>query len=187
MKQNFACLFHQFYSGQHLWRKRHLNGQKTSLGFFSAKSKVVVNMIARVIKKENASAKMFFPRKFVTSITTPIIQPNQRIWVFIALCYFYKLFTEAVARMWSVKYLRNNAKFRRSMYRSLFSNKITGRRQKTLFKKWSDTSVFLWVLWNISDHLFYRKPLNGCLLVKIDGQCDNPFYTLQNWNQVVYS
>lgn len=95
-------------------------------------------MTAWIIKKENASAKMFFPRKFVTtptSITTPIIQPNQRIWVFIALCYFYKLFTEAVARMRSVKYLRNIAKFTRNMYRSLFFNKITGRRQTTLFKK----------------------------------------------------
>ena len=134
---------------------------------------------------------MYFPRKFLTSIKTLIITFNQNllvpdfkqhIWVFIALCYFHDWFTEAVARLWSVKHLKNIAKFTRNMYWSLFFNKITGRRQTTLFKKWSDTGVFPWILWNFSVHLFYRNPLNGCFLVKMHGKCDNLFYTLQNWN-----
>ena len=35
----------------------------------------------------------------------------------------------------------------------------------TLLKKNSGAGIFLWILWNFSEHLFYRTPLNDCFCV----------------------
>ena len=42
-------------------------------------------------------------------------------------------------------------------------NKVWDLRPATLFKKTdSDTGVFLWNLWNFSEHLFYKNTSCGC-------------------------
>ena len=41
---------------------------------------------------------------------------------------------------------------------SLFLNKIAGLRPASLLKTDSDTVVFLWILWNFSQHFFCRRP-----------------------------
>ena len=54
--------------------------------------------------------------------------------------------------------LRNFEKFtRKHLCKSLFFNK-----KKTLWKKRSDTDVFLWTLRNIKEHLFYSSPPGDC-------------------------
>ena len=41
---------------------------------------------------------------------------------------------------------------------SLFLNKVASLRPSTLLKRDSGTGVFLWILWNFQEHLFYRTP-----------------------------
>ena len=35
-------------------------------------------------------------------------------------------------------------------------------------KRDSGTGVFLWILWNFSEHLFYRTPLGDCFYISFD-------------------
>ena len=43
---------------------------------------------------------------------------------------------------------------------SLFFNKVAG--QQLYLKRDPDTGVFLWILQNFQEHLFYRTPLDDC-------------------------
>ena len=55
--------------------------------------------------------------------------------------------------------LKNFGKItRKNLYQSLFSNKITGRGLQPYWKRGSGTVVFLWILQNCKEHLFYRTP-----------------------------
>ena len=59
--------------------------------------------------------------------------------------------------------LRNFAKFTgKNLSQSLFFNKVAGLRFATLLKKDPCTGVFLWILRNFQEHLFYRTPLDYC-------------------------
>ena len=59
--------------------------------------------------------------------------------------------------------LKNLAKLTREhLCQSLFFNKVADLRTATLFKKSPDTAVFLWILRNFQEHIFYRTPLAGC-------------------------
>ena len=56
--------------------------------------------------------------------------------------------------------LRNFTKFLgRHLCQSLFFNKVAGLR-----KKKTDKGVFLWILRNFQEQLFYRTPLDDCFL-----------------------
>ena len=55
--------------------------------------------------------------------------------------------------------LKNFAKFtRKHLCRNLFFNKDAGLRPAFLFKRDSDTGVFLWILRNFQEHIFYWTP-----------------------------
>ena len=58
--------------------------------------------------------------------------------------------------------LKNLAKLTREhLCQSLFFNKVADLRTATLLKK-TLTAVFLWILRNFQEHIFYRTPLAGC-------------------------
>ena len=62
--------------------------------------------------------------------------------------------------------LRNFAKFTgKHLRQSLFFNKVAGLWPTTLFKKDSGTDVFLWILQNFKEHVFYITPLGDCFSV----------------------
>ena len=55
--------------------------------------------------------------------------------------------------------LRNFTKFTgKHLCQILFFYRVAGLRPATLLKRDSGTSVFLWILWNFQEHLFYRTP-----------------------------
>ena len=59
--------------------------------------------------------------------------------------------------------LKNFAKFtRKHLCQSLFFNKVAGWKPATLLKKDFGIGVFLWILRNFLEHLFYRTPLENC-------------------------
>ena len=49
------------------------------------------------------------------------------------------------------------------LFQSLFFNKVAGLGLQLYWKRDPGTGVFLWILWNFQEHLFYRTHLNGCL------------------------
>ena len=66
---------------------------------------------------------------------------------------------------WVVKKvtLKNFAKFTsKHLCQSLFFNKVAGWKPATLLKKDFGIGVFLWILRNFLEHLFYRTPLENC-------------------------
>ena len=50
----------------------------------------------------------------------------------------------------------------RHLCQNLIFNKVAGLRMATLLKRDSGTRVFLLILWNFQEHLFYRTPLGDC-------------------------
>ena len=59
--------------------------------------------------------------------------------------------------------LRNFTKFTgKPLCQSLFFNKVAGLRAATLLKRGSGRGVFLLILRNFQEHLFYRIPLDDC-------------------------
>ena len=62
--------------------------------------------------------------------------------------------------------LENFAKFAgKHLCQSLFFNKVAGLSLQLYWKRDSVTGVFLWILQNCHEHLFYRTALDGCFWV----------------------
>ena len=60
---------------------------------------------------------------------------------------------------------------------SLFLNKVAALRPATLLKKDSRTSIFLWVLRNFLEHLFYGTPPGYCFFTHRENLCSTQFST----------
>ena len=59
--------------------------------------------------------------------------------------------------------LENFAIFtRKHLSWSLFLIKLQASRPTTLLKPYSNTGVFLWILQNFQEHLFWRRPGSSC-------------------------
>ena len=58
------------------------------------------------------------------------------------------------------------------MLESLF-NKVAGP-----LKRYSNTGAFLWIMWNFSEHLFWRRSPNGCSCIFMPQFLQNGF---SNW------
>ena len=89
------------------------------------------------------------------SVTTDMTSFFAEIRNLLSLCGL----TEAVVWRCSVKksVLKNFAKFTGILLcQRLFFDKLAGLGPSTLFKKYSDTGFFLWLLWNSEEHRFCR-------------------------------
>ena len=53
----------------------------------------------------------------------------------------------------------------RHLCQSFFCDKVAGLTPATLWKRDSDTDVFIWILQNFWEHFFYRAPIGDSLLV----------------------
>ena len=59
--------------------------------------------------------------------------------------------------------LRNFTKFTgKHLCQCLFFNKVAIRRPATFLKRDSGTGVFLWIWWNLQEHLFLQNTSGGC-------------------------
>ena len=79
--------------------------------------------------------------------------------------FYFCVSTEALAQGCSIKLvlkkiLRNSQED--TCVGVSFFNKVAGLWPGTLLKRDSNTSVFLWILWNFWEHLFWRTSANIC-------------------------
>ena len=102
---------------------------------------------------------MFFfaPQKDVWLAHDTNVQKN-----FSALNLMEKIKLEAVARRCSVKRvfleMSQNSQ-EKNLCQSLFFNKLQTQGLQPYSTRDSGTGIFLWILWNFKEHLFYRTPL----------------------------
>ena len=71
------------------------------------------------------------------------------------------------SRIWSRKYRSSRLKVFLEISQNSQGNTFAATYLQLYLKRYSGTSVFLWILWNFQEHLFHRRRLGDCFWYNI--------------------